>query len=210
MLLKRLFDVIVSFLGIIFFLPLMVLVGIIIKLTSKGPILFKQIRVTKNEKLFEIYKFRTMRENTEGSKQITIGADKRITKIGKLLRVTKIDELPQLLNVFKGDMSFVGPRPEVPRYVKLYSDKQKEILKVRAGITDYASIIFSEESEILGKVDDPEKFYIEKIMPYKIDLNKRYLKKIGVISDIKLIIITILKIIGINILKEETKFKELI
>lgn len=210
MLLKRIFDVIVSFLGIIFFLPLMVVVGIIIKLTSKGPILFKQTRVTKDEKLFEIYKFRTMKKNTEGNKQITVGEDKRITKIGKILRATKIDELPQLLNVFRGEMSFVGPRPEVPKYIKFYSNEQKKILKIRAGITDYASIIFSEESEILGKVNDPEKFYVEEIIPYKIELNKRYLKEIGVISDIKIIIITILKIMGINILKEENKFKELI
>lgn len=197
MFLKRLFDIVASFCGIVILFPLIVIVSILIKLTSKGPVLFKQIRVTKNGKLFKIYKFRTMRENSEGNKQITVGNDSRITGIGHILRKTKLDELPQLFNVLKGEMSLVGPRPEVPKYVELYTKEQREILKVSAGITDYASIYFSNESELLGEAENPEEFYIKKIMPYKIELNKKYIKEIGIVTDIKLIILTILKILGL-------------
>ncbi|MCI6383045.1 MAG: sugar transferase [Fusobacterium mortiferum] len=197
MFLKRLFDIVASFYGIVILFPLIVIVSILIKLTSKGPVLFKQVRVTKNGRLFKIYKFRTMRENSEGNKQITVGNDSRITGIGHILRKTKLDELPQLFNVLKGEMSLVGPRPEVPKYVELYTEEQREILKVSAGITDYASIYFSNESELLGEAENPEEFYIKKIMPYKIELNKKYIKEIGIVTDIKLIILTILKILGL-------------
>ena len=197
MFLKRLFDIVASFCGIVILFHLIVIVSILIKLTSKGPVLFKQVRVTKNGKLFKIYKFRTMRENSEGNKQITVGNDSRITGIGYVLRKTKLDELPQLFNVLKGEMSLVGPRPEVPKYVELYTEEQREILKVSAGITDYASIYFSNESELLGEAENPEEFYIKKIMPYKIELNKKYIKEIGIVTDIKLIILTILKILGL-------------
>lgn len=197
MILKRIFDLFFSILGLIILFPILVIVSLMIKFTSKGSVLFKQIRVTKNGKLFKIYKFRTMRENTEGNKQLTVGNDNRITGIGHILRKTKFDEIPQLLNVIKGEMSLVGPRPEVPKYVELYNEEQREILKVPAGITDYASIYFSDESELLGKAKDPEKFYIEKIMPYKIELNKKYINNIGIITDIKIIILTILKILGL-------------
>lgn len=197
MFLKRLFDIVASFCGIVILFPLIVIVSILIKLTSKGPVLFKQVRVTKNGRLFKIYKFRTMRENSEGNKQITVGNDSRITGIGHILRKTKLDELPQLFNVLKGEMSLVGPRPEVPKYVELYTEEQREILKVSAGITDYASIYFSNESELLGEAENPEEFYIKKIMSYKIELNKKYIKEIGIVTDIKLIILTILKILGL-------------
>ena len=197
MFLKRLFDIVASFCGIVILFPLIVIVSILIKLTSKGPVLFKQVRVTKNGRLFKIYKFRTMRENSGGNKQITVGNDSRITGIGHILRKTKLDELPQLFNVLKGEMSLVGPRPEVPKYVELYTEEQREILKVSAGITDYASIYFSNESELLGEAENPEEFYIKKIMPYKIELNKKYIKEIGIVTDIKLIILTILKILGL-------------
>lgn len=197
MFLKRVFDIIASFCGIIILFPLIIIVSILIKITSKGPVLFKQVRVTKNGKLFKIYKFRTMKENSEGNKQITVGKDNRITGIGHILRKTKLDELPQLFNVLKGEMSLVGPRPEVPKYVELYTDEQREILKVPAGITDYASIYFSNESELLGEAENPEEFYIKKIMPYKIELNKKYINEIGIMTDIKIIILTILKILGL-------------
>ena len=197
MFVKRLFDIVASFCGIVILFPLIVIVSILIKLTSKGPVLFKQVRVTKNGRLFKIYKFRTMRENSEGNKQITVGNDSRITGVGHILRKTKLDELPQLFNVLKGEMSLVGPRPEVPKYVELYTEEQREILKVSAGITDYASIYFSNESELLGEAENPEEFYIKKIMPYKIELNKKYIKEIGIVTDIKLIILTILKILGL-------------
>lgn len=200
--LKRTFDLFFSLFGIIFFFPIFLLISILIKLDSKGEIIFKQTRVTKDGKEFKIYKFRTMMKETEGNKQITVGKDNRITKVGSFLRKTKLDELPQLFNIIKGEMSFVGPRPEVPKYLAYYTDEQKEILKVRAGITDYASIYFSNESEILGQQNDPEKYYIEKIMPHKIKLNKKYINNMGIITDIKIIILTILKIVGVE-LKEE-------
>ena len=196
MILKRCFDLFFSILGVLILLPLIIVVSILIKLTSKGAVLFKQVRVTKDGKLFKIYKFRTMRENSEGNKQITVGNDSRITGIGHILRKTKLDELPQLFNVIKGEMSLVGPRPEVPRYVELYTEDQRKILSVPAGITDYASIYFSNESELLGKAEDPEKYYVEKIMPHKIDLNMKYINNMGILTDIKIIMLTILKIAG--------------
>lgn len=196
MILKRCFDLFFSILGVLVLLPLIIVVSVLIKLTSKGAVLFKQVRVTKDGKLFKIYKFRTMRENSEGNKQITVGNDNRITGIGHILRKTKLDELPQLFNVIKGEMSLVGPRPEVPRYVELYTEEQRKILSVPAGITDYASIYFSNESELLGKAEDPEKYYIEKIMPHKIDLNMKYINNMGILTDIKIIMLTIFKIAG--------------
>lgn len=173
----------------------MIIIAILIKLDSKGPIFFKQVRVTKNEREFKIFKYRTMRVGSDKYSQITVGKDSRITKVGDFLRKYKLDEIPQLINVLIGDMSLVGPRPEVPKYVALYTEEQREILKVRAGITDYASIEFSNENDILANETDPEKAYIEKIMPRKIELNKKYLSEISVMTDIKIILLTIKKIL---------------
>lgn len=173
----------------------MLIIAILIKLDSKGPIFFKQVRVTKNGREFKIFKYRTMRVGSDKFSQITVGKDSRITKVGDFLRKYKLDEIPQLINVLIGDMSLVGPRPEVPKYVALYTEEQREILKVRAGITDYASIEFSNENDILANENDPEKAYIEKIMPRKIELNKKYLSEISVMTDIKIILLTIKKIL---------------
>ncbi len=173
----------------------MLIIAILIKLDSKGPIFFKQVRVTKNGREFKIFKYRTMRVGSDKYSQITVGKDSRITKVGDFLRKYKLDEIPQLINVLIGDMSLVGPRPEVPKYVALYTEEQREILKVRAGITDYASIEFSNENDILANETDPEKAYIEKIMPRKIELNKKYLSEISVMTDIKIILLTIKKIL---------------
>ena len=193
--LKRIFDTTLSLFGLIILLPFMLIIAILIKIDSKGPVFFKQIRVTKNGKEFKIFKYRTMRVGSDKYSQITVGKDERITKIGSFLRKYKLDEIPQLINVLIGDMSLVGPRPEVPKYVVLYTDEQKEILKVRAGITDYASIEFSDENDLLALEEDPEKAYIEKIMPKKIELNKKYLSEISVLTDIKIILLTIKKIL---------------
>jgi len=176
-LLKRIFDIVSSLFGLIVLSPFMLIIAILIKLDSKGPIFFKQVRVTNKYS------------------QITVGKDSRITKVGDFLRKYKLDEIPQLINVLIGDMSLVGPRPEVPKYVALYTEEQREILKVRAGITDYASIEFSNENDILANETDPEKAYIEKIMPRKIELNKKYLSEISVMTDIKIILLTIKKIL---------------
>ena len=191
---KRTFDIVASFIGIIILSPFLIIISIIIKCTSEGPVLFKQKRVGKNEKVFEIYKFRTMVVNAEKlGTQITIGADNRITKIGNFLRKYKLDELTQLFNVFKGEMSLVGPRPEVPRYVDLYTKEQKEVLKVRPGITDYASLKYSDENDLLGKVENPEEYYINVIMQDKLKLNLEYVKDNNIFRDIKIIFQTILK-----------------
>lgn len=193
--LKRIFDITLSLFGLIILLPFMLIIAILIKIDSKGPVFFKQIRVTKNGKEFKIFKYRTMRVGSDKYSQITVGKDGRITKLGSFLRKYKLDEIPQLINVLIGDMSLVGPRPEVPKYVALYTDEQKEILKVRAGITDYASIEFSDENDLLASEEEPEKAYIEKIMPKKIELNKKYLSEVSILTDIKIILLTIKKIL---------------
>ena len=193
--LKRIFDITLSLLGLILLLPFMLIIAIFIKLDSKGPVFFKQLRVTKNGREFKIFKYRTMRVGSDKYSQITVGKDDRITKIGSFLRKYKLDEIPQLINVLIGDMSLVGPRPEVPKYVALYTEEQREILKVRAGITDYASIEFSNENDLLALEEDPEKAYIEKVMPKKIELNKKYLSEISILTDIRIILLTIKKIL---------------
>lgn len=195
LLLKRCFDFLVSGIAIVALIPLFIIVGILIKTGSKGSVLFKQIRVGKNGEEFKILKFRTMVVDAEKlGMQITVGQDKRITKVGKILRKTKLDELPQLGNVFLGDMSFVGPRPEVPKYVNMYTEEQKKVLLVRPGITDLASIEFRNENDILANSENPEKTYIKEIMPKKLELNFEYIKNVSVISDIKIIINTLIKI----------------
>ena len=193
--LKRIFDIILSLFGLIILLPFMLIIAVFIKFDSKGPVFFRQVRVTKGGKEFKIFKYRTMKVGSNKYSQITVGKDGRITKIGSFLRKYKLDEIPQLINVFIGDMSLVGPRPEVPKYVALYTDEQKEILRVRAGITDYASIEFSDENNLLALEEDSEKAYIEKIMPKKIELNKKYLSEISILTDSKIILLTIKKIL---------------
>jgi lipopolysaccharide/colanic/teichoic acid biosynthesis glycosyltransferase len=191
---KRIFDISASLIGLIILSPFLVIIAILVKVTSKGPVFFKQIRVGKNKKLFKILKFRTMIENAEAvGKQITVGGDIRITKIGGFIRKYKFDELPQLINVFKGDMSLVGPRPEVPKYVNLYTEKQYDVFMVRPGITDLASIRYCDENELLGSVDDPEEFYINTIMQDKLKLNMEYICQNNVFFDVYIIFKTILK-----------------
>ncbi|WP_294155480.1 sugar transferase [uncultured Clostridium sp.] len=193
---KRIFDMICSGLGLIVLSPFLIFVAIRIKMGSDGPVFFKQIRVGKNGKEFKILKFRTMVVNAEKlGRQITVGNDNRITKIGAFLRKYKIDELPQLINVFKGDMSLVGPRPEVPRYVNMYTEEQRKVLDVKPGITDLASIRYRDENELLGKAENPDEFYINTIMPDKLALNMEYINKSNVFLDIYIILQTILKCI---------------
>jgi len=197
-LLKRIFDIILSFIGIILFFPLMFLVGISIKLTSKGPVIFKQKRLTKGMKEFTILKFRSMNINFDKeAKGIQVkGNSNAITPIGQFIRKTKLDELPQLFNILVGDMSFIGPRPELPRRLKYYSEGDKKIFMVRSGISSPASIVFSDEEYLMNQVKEPEKFYLEQIMPYKIKLNLYYIKTRSFWNDIFLIIATFLKIIN--------------
>lgn len=191
---KRLFDILASGIGIIILSPVLLIIALRIKTGSDGPIFFKQVRVGKDGKEFEILKFRTMVVDAEKmGRQITVGADNRITKVGGFLRKYKLDELPQLFNVFKGDMSLVGPRPEVPRYVKLYTEEQRKVLNVKPGITDLASIRYRDENELLGQAENPDEFYINTIMPDKLALNLEYINKSNVFYDIYIIIETIIK-----------------
>lgn len=193
---KRIFDLICSTLGLIVLSLVLIGIAIKIKAGSDGPVFFKQIRVGEKGREFEILKFRTMVVDAEKlGKQITVGNDNRITKIGAFLRKYKLDELPQLINVFKGDMSLVGPRPEVPRYVKLYNEEQKKVLEVKPGITDLASIRYRDENDLLGGVENPEEFYINTIMPDKLALNLEYISKNNIVFDIYIILKTIIKCI---------------
>ena len=189
---KRLFDVIFSLAGIVLLSPVLLLVALLVKLDSKGPVFFRQERIGQGFEPFIIVKFRTMvTDACRKGPLVTSGGDRRITKIGKFLRRTKIDELPQLLNVLKGDMSLVGPRPEVAKYVEIFSDDFREVLKVRPGITDFAALEYSDEEEILKKYADPEEGYIREILPAKIELYKKYLRERGLLTDIKLIVLTL-------------------
>jgi len=192
----RLSDIVLSLLGLLFLLPIFLILAVWIKFDSQGSIFFRQIRVGKDGRDFRIYKFRTMIVNAEKMGIITIGErDPRITNSGYFLRKYKLDELPQLINVLKGEMSFVGPRPEVRKYVEMYNQEQLKILTVKPGITDYASIEYINEDEILGKSLDPEKTYIEEIMPQKIKYNMKYINNKTVIEYFKIIFLTIIKII---------------
>lgn len=209
---KRLFDIVASLIGLIVFSPVMLVVAIIVKVTSPGPILFSQKRLTKGMREFNIYKFRSMVSNEFREKNTVQikGSSSEITPIGKFMRRTKLDELPQFWNILKGDMSFIGPRPELPRRLKYYDERQKEIFSVRSGITSPASIVFSDEEYLMNQVQDPEKFYIQEIMPYKIELNFYYINHQSFFYDIWLIIATLLKIV--NKVKNEdiVKDKELL
>lgn len=193
---KRVFDVVASGLGIIVLSPVLLIIALIIKKESDGPVFFKQVRVGQKGKNFEILKYRTMVVDAEKlGRQITVGNDNRITKIGGFLRKYKLDELPQLINVFKGDMSLVGPRPEVPRYVEMYTKEQRKVLDVKPGITDLASIRYRDENELLGTAEDPDDMYINTIMPDKLALNLEYINKSNIFFDIYIIIKTIIKCI---------------
>ncbi|MCR8667625.1 sugar transferase [Aestuariibaculum sp. M13] len=196
MVIKRIFDIVFSFLSLVLFTPLLLLLALLIRLDSKGPVIFKQSRVGKMNKDFNIFKFRTMIVNSEDKNLLTLGNnDKRITKLGCILRKYKLDELPQLINVLIGDMSFVGPRPELRHYVNLYSQSDLEVLAVKPGVTGLASIKYRHEAELLKSAENPEKFYIHSIMPDKLKLNKEYIKKRSLLFDIKLLLQTFTKII---------------
>tara|TARA_B110000285_G_scaffold222079_1_gene275813 strand:- start:2275 stop:2862 length:588 start_codon:yes stop_codon:yes gene_type:complete len=191
----RILDIALSFIGLVVLSPFILIITSIIKLDSKGPVFFKQLRVGKWNADFYLFKFRTMRPNSEKNGQLTVGGrDPRITEIGYVLRKYKIDELPQLLNVFFGQMSLVGPRPEVRKYVNLYSREQRNVLSVNPGLTDYASIEYAEENEILGKADDPERVYIEKIMIEKLELNQKFIANPNLENYFNVIFLTLKKV----------------
>jgi lipopolysaccharide/colanic/teichoic acid biosynthesis glycosyltransferase len=189
---KRLFDMVFSLAVIVVLLPVGIVVSIWIVLDEFGSPFFVQQRVGLNGKNFGLLKFRSMRKNAEAKGQLTVGMkDNRITRSGYFIRKFKIDELPQLVNVFLGEMSVVGPRPEVPKYVLLYNEEQQNVLSIKPGITDFASIEYVRENELLSASSDPEKTYIEEIMPAKLELNLKYLREQSFLTDMKIILQTI-------------------
>ena len=191
---KRLFDIVSSIIGLLILLPLFIVMAILVKIDSKGPVFFRQERIGKNFKPFRIYKFRTMKVNAEDmGPLVTVSGDKRITILGNFLRKYKLDELPQLFNVIKGDMSIVGPRPEVKKYVELFNSDYKKLLKIRPGMTDWASLRYSEEERHLSLPKDWEGHYIKKILPNKISLSADYVNNHNFLIDLKIILKTIFK-----------------
>lgn len=194
---KRLFDIIVSALILLVFLPFGIIIALFIVLGSKGGVFYRQERIGKDGIPFRLFKYRTMRPDADKLGKLTVGMrDPRITRVGYFLRKYKLDEFPQFINVLLGHMSIVGPRPEVKEYVDLYTDEQRIVLSVKPGITDYASIEYFKENEILGKAEDPRKAYIDEVMPAKIELNKKYIAAPGIGHDIKIMWLTFKKIIS--------------
>lgn len=194
---KRFFDIVLSAIGLLILLIPFIIIAIIIKLDSEGPVIFKQVRIGKGEVPFNIYKFRTMVVcQDKDSSLVTRTKDKRITRVGAFLRKAKLDEFPQLFNVLLGDMSIVGPRPEVSKYVAYYTKEEKEVFLVRPGITDLASIEYRNEQDILENSNDPEKTYIEEIMKEKLKLNQKYIKNMSFLFDLKLIFKTFAAILN--------------
>lgn len=189
---KRLFDIVCSFFGLLVLSPLFIFLSLWVGFGSKGGVFYKQKRVGRFNKDFTLYKFRSMRVGADKKGLLTIGGkDSRVTKAGFFIRKYKLDELPQLLNVLKGDMSFVGPRPEVRKYVDMYTERQLKVLDVRPGITDLASIKYRNENDLLAAADNPEQYYIDFVMQDKLALNLQYIETRTFLGDIKLIFRTI-------------------
>jgi lipopolysaccharide/colanic/teichoic acid biosynthesis glycosyltransferase len=191
---KRAFDVVASLAGLVVLLPLLLLVALLIKLTSPGPVFFRQVRAGRGGRPFRIIKFRTMTADAPSrGPTITVEGDPRITPVGRVLRRTKVDELPQLLNVLAGEMSLVGPRPEVPHIVDRFPEDYRELLTVRPGITDPASLRFASEEQILSSVGDWERHYQEEVLPEKIRLSREYLRSATFLSDLRIILATVFR-----------------
>jgi len=194
---KRVFDIVASLLALLLLAPFLLVIAFLVALTSPGGAFFRQERVGRGGVSFQLLKFRSMRPDSEAKGQITVGGrDPRITGVGYFLRRSKLDELPQLINVLLGDMSVVGPRPEVPRYVALYSEEQRNVLNVRPGITSLASIAYIDENEVLGRSQDPERTYIEEVMPAKLALDLRYVRERSLLLDLRIIGRTFARIAG--------------
>lgn len=195
--LKRTFDILASFMGLVILSPLFLVMAVWIKCDSRGPVFYRQSRVGRGNRDFRLYKFRSMYVDSDKKGLLTVGGhDSRVTKAGYFIRKYKIDELPQLINVLIGDMSFVGPRPEVRRYVNLYTEQQLHVLDVRPGITDRASVKYRNENDLLAKATDPEEYYIKVIMPDKLAINLEYVAHHSSWSDIRIIFSTFAAIGG--------------
>ncbi|MFN5318554.1 MAG: sugar transferase [Bacteroidia bacterium] len=194
--LKRAFDLLLSAFGLLLISPLLLVCGAWVLLDSRGPVFYSQDRVGRKGAIFKLIKFRSMKSGSDRSGLLTVGGrDARITRSGYYLRKYKLDELPQLFNVLMGDMSLVGPRPEVPKYVALYTPQQLEVLSLKPGITDWASLKYFDENELLGNAENPEQVYIEEIMPAKLSINLEYVKNRSLLGDCEIILLTLLRIV---------------
>ena len=193
---KRIFDIVTSSVILLIFFPVGILISLAITLESRGGVFYRQERIGRYGIPFKVFKFRTMKVDSEKLGTLTVGMkDNRITAVGVFLRKLKLDEFPQFINVLVGQMSIVGPRPEVKEYVDLYSEEQRKVLDVKPGITDYASLEYFKENELLGKADNPRQTYIDEIMPAKLELNKKYLTNPTIMEDIKIMWKTFLKMV---------------
>jgi lipopolysaccharide/colanic/teichoic acid biosynthesis glycosyltransferase len=189
---KRVFDIFSSLIVLLLLSPVFLLIIVVVAVSSKGGPFYSQVRVGRHGKHFRLHKFRTMYKDADKRGQLTVGGrDPRITPVGYYLRKTKFDEFPQLINILKGEMSVVGPRPEVPKYVALYTPEQRQVLSVRPGLTDFASLEYINESEVLATFPDPEQGYIQEVMPAKLTLNLKYIRQMGLRTDIQIIFRTI-------------------
>lgn len=193
---KRVFDIVVSLLMLIFLSPVFIVLAIAIKIDSKGPVFYRQVRVTQYNKKFKIFKFRSMVQNADKGLHVTTGNDMRITRVGKLVRKCRLDEISQLIDVLRGKMTFVGTRPEVPRYTEQYTDEMMATLLLPAGITSLASIYYKDEAALLDEADNAEKTYIEEVLPAKMYYNLKAIESFNFFSDIKIMFMTVFAVLG--------------
>lgn len=201
---KRLFDIFASLVLLIILLPAFIVLGVAIKIDSKGPIFYRQVRVTQYNKKFKIFKFRSMVQNADKGAKVTVNGDARITRVGKLVRKLRLDEISQLIDVLRGTMTFVGTRPEVPRYTASYTPEMMATLLLPAGVTSIASIYYKDEAELLDSAEDADKTYIEKILPEKMYFNLKGIEHFGFWGDIKIMFMTVFSVLGVNFDKKAT------
>lgn len=196
LLIKRIFDIVVSFILLVILLPVFCVLGLAIKIDSKGPVFYRQVRVTQYNKHFKIFKFRSMVQNADKGSLVTVNRDARVTRVGKLVRKCRLDEISQLIDVFRGTMTFVGTRPEVPKYVEKYTPEMMATLLLPAGVTSIASICYKDEAELLDGVEDTDKVYVEKVLPEKMKYNLEDIEKFSFFRDLKIMFMTVFAVLG--------------
>ena len=205
LLIKRIADVLISGVLLVLLLPVFAVTALAIKLDSRGPVFYRQVRVTQYAECFSIFKFRSMVTDADKGIQLTVNNDSRITRTGRFIRRLKIDELSQLIDVFRGKMTFVGTRPEVPKYVEKYTDEMMATLLLPAGITSLASVYYKDENQLLDAADDPEGMYLETVLPDKMYYNLKAIEEFGLVEELKILIMTVLAVIGMDFVKKESQ-----
>lgn len=205
LLIKRIADVLISGVLLVLLSPVFAVTALAIKLDSRGPVFYRQVRVTQYAEFFSIFKFRSMVTDADKGIQLTVNNDSRITRTGRFIRRLKIDELSQLIDVFRGKMTFVGTRPEVPKYVEKYTDEMMATLLLPAGITSLASVYYKDENQLLDAADDPEGMYLETVLPDKMYYNLKAIEEFGLVEELKILIMTVLAVIGMDFAKKESQ-----